>query len=65
MYESTMDALSSLYDRLSIGGYVIVDDYGAIEACKKAVSDFRNERGITDLICDIDWTGIYWRKTKG
>ncbi len=27
-YESTMDALTGLYDRLSPGGYVIIDDYG-------------------------------------
>src|SRR5262249_48778679 len=28
LYESTMEALSHLYDRVSVGGYVIVDDYG-------------------------------------
>ncbi len=30
MYASTMDALEALYDRVSPGGYVIVDDYGAV-----------------------------------
>ncbi len=64
MYESTMDALVSLYDRLSIGGYVIVDDYGAVPSCQKAVSDFRAQRAIDEPICDIDWTGIFWRKTR-
>ena len=63
LYESTMDALTALYPRLSVGGYVIVDDYGAMASCRKAVEDFRAERGITDEITPIDWTGVYWRRT--
>jgi O-methyltransferase len=63
LYESTMDALTSLYPRLSVGGYVIVDDYGAMESCRQAVEDFRTERGITDAIERIDWTGVYWRRS--
>ncbi len=63
MYESTMDALTCLYPKLSRGGYVIVDDYGAIGACRKAVEDFRAERGIEDEIVEIDWAGAYWRRS--
>lgn len=63
MYESTMDGLRSLYPKLSRGGYLIVDDYGAVEACKKAVHDYRDERGITDPIEKIDWTGVFWRRS--
>ncbi len=62
MYESTMDALSNLYDGLSPNGYCIIDDYGAIEACRVACSDFRGARGIISPIHEIDWTGVYWRK---
>ncbi len=62
LYESTMDALTALYDRVAVGGYVIVDDYGAMESCRRAVDDFRSERGITDAIERIDWTGAFWRK---
>jgi len=62
MYESTMDALKNLYDRVSPGGFIIVDDYGAYAACRKAVHDFREERGISEEIHEIDWTGVYWRK---
>lgn len=29
LYESTIDAITALYPRLSIGGYLIVDDYNA------------------------------------
>jgi hypothetical protein len=62
MYESTMDVLTSLYHRVSPGGFVIVDDYGAYAACRKAVHDFRDEHGISDPIREIDWTGVWWRK---
>lgn len=63
MYASTMDALEPLYDKVSAGGYVIVDDYGAVDSCKKAIHDFRDARGITDEIIEIDWAGVYWRKS--
>ena len=64
MYESTNDALLALYHKISIGGYIIIDDYGSVEACRKAVIDFRAERGIEDEIRTVDWTGVYWQKTK-
>jgi glycosyltransferase involved in cell wall biosynthesis len=64
MYESTMDALTALYDKVSPGGFVIIDDYGCIEACRKAVHDFREARGISEPILDIDGWGVYWRKEK-
>jgi len=63
MYGSTIQALDSLYDKLSPGGFVIVDDYGAIKACKAAVRDFRKERNIKEPILKIDWSGIYWRRS--
>jgi hypothetical protein len=62
MYESTMDALVHLYPRLSHGGYLIVDDYGAIPSCRQAVEDYRSKHGITDEMERIDWTGIYWQR---
>ncbi len=45
MYDSTMDALEALYEKVSPGGFVIVDDYGAVPACAEAVHDFRASRG--------------------
>ena len=65
MYESTMDALQALYPKLSAGGYLIVDDYGneGLAGCKAAVDDYRRDRGITDPIEQVDWTGIFWKKT--
>ena len=63
LYESTMDALSSLYMRVSPGGFVIVDDY-VIPACRDAVRDFRAANGITEPIEPIDWAGAFWRRAR-
>jgi O-methyltransferase len=64
MYESTMDALLHLYSKLSIGGYIIIDDWGAVSACKEAVIDFRTKFNITEEIIPIDWSGVYWKKLR-
>ena len=67
LYESTIDAISALYPKLSIGGYLIVDDYNASgwdRACGQAIRDYRNEHHITEPIHEIDWTGVYWRRER-
>lgn len=64
MYESTMDALVMLYPKLSRGGYIIIDDYGCVPGCKQAVEDYRKANKISDEIIEIDWTGVYWQKTR-
>lgn len=64
MYSSTMDALTNLYPKLSEGGFCIIDDYGALNPCKKAVDDFRAKNGIDSELKEIDWTGRFWRKSN-
>lgn len=69
LYESTMDSLTNLYSKLSVGGFVIVDDYGVIPACNQAVNHFRKEHGITDEIILIDpprggGSAVYWQRTS-
>lgn len=62
MYESTLDGLVNLYPKLSKGGFLIVDDWGAVKGCKQAVDDYRKKHNVTEEIKIIDWTGVYWRK---
>jgi O-methyltransferase len=64
MYDSTMVALSALYPKLSVDGYVIVDDYGAVEGCRQAVDDFRMQRGIHEEMHEVDWTCVFWRRER-
>ena len=61
LYESTMDSLVPLYPKVASGGYVIVDDYRIIPACKKAVDDYRARHGITVPLVEIDWNAVYWQ----
>ena len=64
-YDSTMDALNSLYDKLSVGGVVIVDDYGedAWTHCRQAVDAFRAQRDIRDPLTRVDSKCYWWRRS--
>ncbi len=64
MYEATMDGLIHLYPKLSPGGYLIIDDYGYAGSCRQAVTDYRRLCGIHEEILEIDWTGVYWKRTR-
>jgi hypothetical protein len=65
-YESTRDALKYLYDKLSIGGFVIIDDYGedSWTYCRKAVDEFRSERHIEDPLIAVDSKCSYWQRSQ-
>jgi len=64
MYESTIDALTHLEPLVAPGGFVIIDDYGGIEACRQAVTDHRAAHGITAELHEIDWTATWWQKPR-
>jgi hypothetical protein len=63
MYESTVDVLYHLYDKLGVGGYVIIDDWFGFPA-KTACEDFFRVHNINPEINVIDETAAYWKKTK-
>jgi hypothetical protein len=61
LYQSTIESLTYLYPKLSIGGYCIIDDY-SLKGCRQAVNNFREENNIKVPLVEIDWTGVFWRK---
>jgi len=61
-YASTIVCLEHLYDKVVEGGFVIVDDYGAYEGCRKAVDEFRQQKKITAYLHHIDGEARYWIK---
>jgi hypothetical protein len=63
LYESTMDALTSLYPRVAPGGCVIIDD-NWVPACRQAVDDYRAKFGISEEIVTIDSQGAFWIKAR-
>ncbi len=64
LYESTMDALVNLYPKLSVGGFVIIDDFGSNINCVQALTEYRAQHGIDDPMIDIDRAAKYWQKSK-
>lgn len=63
MYESTMDALVHLYPKLSVGGYLLIDDF-SVPACRQALEDYRGRHGIAEPIQAVDWTGAFWQRAR-
>lgn len=61
LYESTWQAISSLYPKLSSGGYCIVDDYH-LKGCRQAIDDYREQNSISTPIQQTKGNPVYWRK---
>ncbi len=62
LYESTIQVLDALYPKLSEGGAIIIDDYGDMPSCRKAVDDYRERHNITEPMVLTDDSEIYWIK---
>ena len=61
-YESVKVCLEHLYDRVSPGGVIQIDDYGHWEGARKAVDEFLARRRLTPHLRWIDYTGRQWTK---
>jgi O-methyltransferase len=63
LFESVMVTLDALYSKLSVGGFVILDEYMKLPSCRNAVEIFRWKNNIKSPIEIIDHSGAYWRKS--
>lgn len=77
-YESTIQALDALYPHLSVGGFVVVDDYMDWVGARRAAIDYRRRHGIASPIVPVYHDrvrfaerdvgevprGVWWRKTE-
>ncbi|PRW60986.1 macrocin O-methyltransferase [Chlorella sorokiniana] len=61
MYESTMDELYNLWESISPGGYVIIDDWN-IRVCRKAVTEFLARNKLDYKVTKIDEWGAWFQK---
>lgn len=61
LYESTLDALTHMYPKLSPGGFVLIDDYNSWAGCKQAVTEYREKNGIDAKIEIVDAHACYWQ----
>lgn len=64
LYDATTDVLEHLYDKVSPGGFLVIDDYNVYEPCRRAVDDFRARRGDTVPMRRADWNSAYWQKAR-
>ena len=64
LYGSTTDALSVLYPKVSKGGFVIVDDYGWHDNCRRAVDEFRVQNEIREPLMPIEDQLVLWRRAQ-
>jgi hypothetical protein len=55
-YASTKICLEYFYDKVVNGGFIIIDDYGAYEGCKKAVDEFLDSRNIHKYLINASST---------
>jgi O-methyltransferase len=64
-YASTKHELVQLYDRVTPGGVLIVDDYDYWEGSRKAVDEFIAERGLRLLLVPIESTRVAVKQEAG
>jgi len=64
LYESQMEVLTNLYPKLSVGGYMIADDYLELGGCRRAIDEYRRTHNVTEQIKRIDTEGVYWQKLR-
>jgi len=62
LYSSIMVALENLYPLLVQGGFLIVDDYGIFDFCRRAVDEYRAKQSIEEPIHFVNQSVICWRK---
>lgn len=57
-YESTRDAIEVLYPKIPEGGFLIIDDWH-LDACRRAVNEYREAKGIEESIAGVMGTRDY------
>lgn len=69
-FNSTYISLFYMYPKLSVGGYIVIDDYIDWLGCRDATDIYRKENNITEVIKIVDYEygeivrGVYWKKEK-
>jgi len=63
MYTSTICVLEHLYDKVPVGGVIIIDDYGwELAGCRAAVDTFRQARNIVSKMQQSYEGCVWWIK---
>jgi predicted O-methyltransferase YrrM len=63
-YESVKTCLENLYDKVSEGGVIQIDDYGFWKGAQKAVDEFFASRSIVPRMKRLDYSGRQFIKSE-
>jgi hypothetical protein len=61
-YESTKIPLENFYEQVSVGGFVIIDDYATCFGSRKATDEVRGRFGIQSAIWPDGRGGVWFQK---
>lgn len=61
-YESVKLCLETFYDRVTVGGFISIDDYGHWPGCRKAVDEFFQTRQLPYKLQQVDYTAHWFQK---
>ena len=62
-YEFTKVCIENLFDNVVPGGFIVIDDYGTFEGCRKAIDEFFVGRQIRPNFIHSDADCVFFRKT--
>ena len=63
-YESTMDCLDNLFDKVATNGFIIIDDYHTWDGCSKAVHDFLSKNKKSEGISQYKNQTVFIKKKR-
>lgn len=61
-YESVKLCLEKFYDSVRPGGFIVLDDYGHWEGCRRATDEFLKKHSLNIKLVQVDNTGHYFQK---
>ncbi|MDP9194540.1 MAG: TylF/MycF family methyltransferase [Acidobacteriota bacterium] len=59
-YDSTKVCFENLYDLVVPGGFILIDDYGYWEGCRRAVDEFLAARKLEIVLHAVDDSGVWF-----
>jgi O-methyltransferase len=63
-YDSVLLALETMYDRVTEGGIILLDDFGHWEGCRQAYYDFTATRHLRPLLERFEHSQAFWIKGR-
>ncbi len=62
-YASTRLCLEMFYPCVVPGGFIVIDDYGHWEGCRRATDEFLARQNIDSVLNTVDYTGRWFQKS--